>query len=408
MTIAKGVAKKLHYKKETTWGTKATGGAATGQVLRRLQSTLNLEKQTYRSNEIASHQQRADFRHGSRSVSGAISGELSVGTWKDFMASILRGSYGTAATTGALITVTAATTSGANGTFTRSAGSYLTDGFKVGDIVRWTGWTVATANNAKNMQITALTATVMTVVTIDGSAIVAKAAGDSVTCTLAGKKVFTPLTGQTDESYSFEHFYSDIDESEVYTGCKIGQMAVNCPATGMAEIEMQVLGKDREKQTGAHFTSPTAASSGNSLSAVNGALYIGGTKYVTVTGMNFTINGNMSGGEVIGSTSSPDIFLGAIDVSGQLTVYFEDVALRDMFDDETEATLSIVMTGDNTANASFVSFVMPRIKVGGSNKDDGEKGLIQTVPFTALLRTDGGAGTAHEATTISYQDSSVS
>lgn len=406
MTIATGVAKRLAYKKESTFGTPP--GAASAQILRRLTSDLNLTKQTYRSNEIRSDMQRADFRHGARSVEGTVSGEFSVGTWNDFIASALRNTWQTAATTGAQTNITAAVTTGTAGTFTRASGSFFTDGFKIGEVIRWTGWTApATANNAKNMLITNLTATVMTVTTLDGSVIVAKAAGDSVTGALAGKKTFIPTTGQTNDSYSIEHWFSDIGQSELFSGCRISQIDMNLPATGMAEFNTTFMGKDITTATSAYYTSPTAANTGSSLAAVNGALYVGGTKVSNVTGMNMTLNANMTSGEVIGSNSMPDIFQGSIDVSGQITAYFEDASLRDMFINETEASISVVMTAGNSAADGFVGIMLPRVKVGGSSKDDGEKGLIQTLPFTALLRTTGGAGTAYDLTTISIQDSSA-
>lgn len=59
--------------------------------------------------------------------------------------------------TGQTVTVAAA-----GGTYTRSAGSFLTDGFFIGQSVTWTGF-VNGGNNATKA-ITALTATVMTVV----------------------------------------------------------------------------------------------------------------------------------------------------------------------------------------------------------------------------------------------------
>lgn len=406
MAIASGVAKLLRYKKESTWGTAP--GASGAQVMRRLTSDLNLTKQTYRSNELRADMQRADFRHGSRSVEGTINGEFSVGTYNDFIASALRQAFQTAATTGAVITVTAATTTGTAGTFTRSAGSYLTDGFKIGDVVRWTGWaTTGVNNNSKNMLITALTATVMTVTTLDGTAIAAKTAGDSVTCTLQGKKTWMPTTGQTNDSYSIEHWFSDIGQSELFTGCRISQMDMNLPATGLAECNVTFMGKDVTTATSAYFTSPTAANTGTALAAVNGAVYVSGTKVANITGINLTLNANMTSGEVIGSNTMPDIFQGSLDASGQITAYFEDATLRDMFLGETEATISVVMTASNSADAGFVGIMLPRVKVGGSSKDDGEKGLIQTLPFTALLRTSGGSGTAYDATTIAIQDSSA-
>jgi len=133
MTIATGVSKQVKYKVESTWGT--VPAAANSQLLRRITSDIDLTKDAYESNEIRTDYQVADLRHGSRSVGGTVNGELSPGTYKDFMAAALRQVFQTQVTTGAIITVTSAVTTGASGTFTRSSGSYFTDGFKIGQVV---------------------------------------------------------------------------------------------------------------------------------------------------------------------------------------------------------------------------------------------------------------------------------
>ena len=68
-----------------------------------------------------------------------------------------------------------------------------------------------------------------------------------------------------------------------------------------------------------------------------------------------------------------------------------------------------MFTTANTATADFIAINMSRVKVGGASKDDGEKEIIQTLPFTALLDTAGGTATTEDTlkTTISIQDSAV-
>lgn len=405
--IANGIFKKVVYKRQASWGAPISG-ASGGQLLARVTSDIDLNKNTYRSNVIRSDLQRADMRHGTRMPKGKIAGELTIGVHKDFFETFCRQTWQVAATTGALTTVAAASTSGAQGTFTRSGGSYLTDGFKLGDVGRWAGWaTTGVSNNGKNVMIIGLTATVMTAVTLDGSAIGAKVAGDSVTFALQGKKTWVPLAGHTNDSYTIEHFYSDIGESEYFDSCRLGNLNVNLPATGMATIEMEFVGRDMSTQTGAYFAAPTAIPAGATLAAVNGILVVAGTVVGIVTGMSLSGNANATTGEVVGSNTTPDVFMGSVDVTGSLTAYFQNVALRDLFKNETEASIMCAFTADNTPGADFLAFVLPRIKAGGATKDDGEKGLIITMPFTALLNTTGGAGVNSLATTISVQDSSV-
>ena len=232
MTIATGIAKKLSYKKETTWGIIAAPTGPSGQALRRVTSNLDLKKATYTSKELRPDYQAANFRHGTRSVDGTISGELTVGTYKDFMASALRAPFVVAISSGAVTSISATVGSGVSGIYTRSAGSYLTDGFKIGDVVRMTG-NATTALNTRNFWITALTATVMTGQFLDGTLPQASAAS-IVTVSQAGKKALMATTGQTNDSYSIEHFFSDIAQSEVFTGCRVSTVDVKLPATGFA------------------------------------------------------------------------------------------------------------------------------------------------------------------------------
>jgi hypothetical protein len=191
----------------------------------------------------------------------------------------------------------------------------------------------------------------------------------------------------------------------LFTGCRLSQLAMNLPATGIADIDLTFMGKDVTTATSAYYTSPTAATTGTALAAVNGVVWVGGVAVANITGLNLTLNGNFTSGEVIGSNVKPDIFQGSVDVTGQITAYFQNATMRDLFINETEALISCVMTAGNTANADFMAVTLPRVKLGGSTKDDGEKGLIETLPFTAILQTAGGSGTQYDNTTISFMDS---
>ncbi len=404
MPIAIGTAKVVAAAKESTFGVAPAAG--TGKIIRRVSSNLELSKATYKSNENRPDRQRADFRHGVRSVAGTVAAELAPGAQTDFFASILRQGWQTAATSGAQTTITASATAPH---FVRSAGSFITDGFKVGDVVRWSGWAApATANNANNFMITALTATQMTVVALNSSAVVARAAGDSVTCTVAGKKTWIPSSGHTLDSYTIEHFFSDISQSELFTGCRVSQLDVKLPANGIATADIQFMGKDVTTAQAQYFSSPATPTTGSAVVGANGDVLVSGVPVATITGLNITINTNASKGECVGATTTPDIFLGPIDVTGQATMYFQDNTVRDMFLNETEASICFALTSNNNPNSDFVAFTLPRVKFGGAGKNDDEKGVVLTLPFTALRNLNGGTGQNSLDTTISVQDSLAS
>lgn len=403
--IASGINKRISYKRQSALGTIATGSGA--QYLRRITSNIDLKKATYQSNEIKPSQQVSDFRHGVRGVEGTIAGEMSVGTYQDLIESMVRQDVLTSVTTTAILTVTSAATTANMGTFTRSAGSYFTDGFKVGMVLRWSGWaTTGVSNNAKNMVIIALTATVMTCATLDGTAVSAKAAGDSVTGLEVGKHTFVPATAHTRDYYTIEHYFGDIVQSEVFSDCVVSQVDVKLPATGMATIDLMIKGLNMTPGTTEYFTTPTAVTTGRNLAAVNGVLYVAGAAVALITGLNFSIKGGhtMIGG-VVGSNVEPDIFPGKVSVDGQATVLFIDGVFRNYFVNETEVSMFCVFTTDNTATSGFTGFTFPRVKMGGAGKDDGEKGLVLTMPFVALENDTGGTGTNSFATTVVIQDS---
>lgn len=419
MATASGIEKKIILAPQATKGTVAVGNLATAQYLRRVSSGLNLTKETYQSNEMRSDRQIADFRHGVQSIVGNISGELSPGTYNLLMAAILRKDFVAGVVNAGNTGVAAATTTGANGTFTRddALGSWLKDGFKVGDVVRFTGFSggSATANNAHNFMITALTATVMTGTMLDGVAVVNDAKGDPITTTVVGKKTWTPTTGHTENWFTVEHYYSDVDLSEVFYDLKVNSLAIKLPATGIATIDVDLMGLNHNNLatgTSPYFSAVKAASTGGVLAAVNGAIFVQGTKVALITGMDFDISANLSSEPVVGSNVKPDIFDGRVMVKGNMTVFFEDATFRDYFVNETEVSICCAFTTSNAANADFLAFTFPRVKVGGASKDDGEKGIVQTMPFVALFDTSaladtGTTATDSLATTMSIQDSTL-
>jgi hypothetical protein len=401
MPQASGVFKQLAYKAEVTYGLKPAAGSA--QSLRRVSSDLSLTKDTYQSAEIRVDQQVQDMRHGVRRVSGNLSGELSPGTYKDFIAAALRRDFA-AVTAITAVSVTIAG-SGPTWTVTRAAGDFLTGGIKKGDVVRLSVGTLNAANINKNLLVSNVTATVLTVRPLNGVALVAEGPIASTTVTVAGKKTFVPSTGHTNQSFSIEHWFSDIAQSEVHTGCQPSTLDFQLPPTGLATIGIGMAGKDVETATSQYFTTPTAATTTGLTASVNGLVLVNGTAVAVLTGLTLQVQSARSGDPVVGSNTVPTMFPGRITVSGQATAYFEDATFRDAFLNETEMEIIVVLASDNTAAAKFVGITMPRCKLSGSSKSDGEGGIVQTIPFTALLPTTGGSGVANELSTIVVQDS---
>jgi hypothetical protein len=410
-TISSGISKLLVFKKQSGLNVIATVGSA--QYLRRTQSTLNKKKATYASKEIRPSQQRSDFRHGVVGTEGTISGEVSVGTYELFEESLNRAaSVALTPLVSAATDIVTAVTSGASGTITTTAANFLTAGFKIGMVIRCTGFTTtAVGNNATNLYITSINGTgkIMGVTRLDKAPLIAKTETAAVTFTEVGQHSIVPTSGHTRDYYTIEHNFADIIQSEVFTDCVVTQMDVKLPGSGMMTVDYMFKGLDMTTGTTGYFTSPTAVTSGSVLASANGLLYVNGLPVALITGMNFSVKGNHTTiGGIVGSNVEPDIFPGDLTVDGQITVLFADAVVRDYFLNETEVGIYCVFTTDNTATAGFKAYSFPRCKMGGADKDDGEKGLVMTMPFTALENVAGGAGTATHATTYAVQDSAFS
>lgn len=407
MTVAQGLLKQTVIFKQSALGTPGAG--AGGQILRRRTSIFNAKRSMFANDEIATHQQSTGESYGLKAVDGKIDGLLSPATYKLLFAAALRKDFATGATTTAVAVIASATTSGASGTFTRSSGSYLTNGFKVGDVVRASGFaTTGAANNARNALITALTATVMTVTMLDGAAVTNKAEGDTVTIAVVGKKTIAPLTAHTDDYFSVEEWYSDIDKSELFTDCKVSQIQVGLPATGNATMVADFLGLGRTRGGAQVLTTPTEETTTAVMTAVNGVVYVDDVAVGNITGAQITINGNMKPGEaVVGSNDAIDVSKGRVGVSGQFTALFDSTTIQDLYDDESVTSLVLVLTDNDTGTSDFITFTMGRIKITGDSPDDGEKTIIRTYPFIAELNSAGGSALAWDKTILSIQDSAA-
>ena len=401
MTISKGVSKKVAYKKQTAFGTTATGTGA--KYLRRVTSNFNLTKENYESNEIRTDYQVADMRHGIRSVDGSLNGELSAGSYADFMASVVARDFtAVTAITGLSVTIAA---SGNLYTVTRASGDWLVDGVKVGHIFRLSGAGLTAINASNNLQVVGLTATVATVAVVNGSSLVAEGPIASVTATVVGKQTFAPLTSHTDDSYTIEEWYSDVAQSEVFDSVKFGTMNVQLPTTGLVTIDFSAMGRDMTEGTSQHFTTPTASGTTGIFSSVSGILIVNGAAVGLITQADFTIERGLEAANVIGQNTAADIFTGRIRVTGNFSTYFTDGTFRGYFLNEDTISVVFTVADSEDKDAAFVTFTLPKVKLGSATKSDGEMGIVQDHSFTALLNdvTSGGL----PETTIMIQDSTL-
>jgi Phage tail tube protein len=395
MALQPNVNVALVYAVESAFGTAASAGG-TSKYMRRVGSSLNMTKSTFASNEVRADLEVPDMRHGLRSVGGTIDGELALTAWDDFLEAAMCGTWAAGATKAGTDSVTTQSNS-----ITRGAGSWITDLFKIGDIVRFTGLTDA-ANNSINLTVTALSATVMTV----QETLVVNAVGDVAwNCSVAGFKL---ATGVTQRSYTVEQNYPGIDISEQFTGVRVGSFKLSVQPNQMAALAFELKGKDGTLLSGAaapYFTAPTAASVTAVASGATGIIRFHGARSLVVTAVELTVDNNLTDAPVVGSTSTPAILYGRRSITGSLSMFVEDLTAINAFINETEIDLNVRLNVTDAAPEDFMAFSITRMKLGGMTKSiSAEGGVLATFPFQALLRT-GGAGTAYDQSSLMIQRS---
>ena len=402
MTIASQIKRKVFIGKQSALGTKALANSGKTYNYRDGGLSGGLTKEAFESNTIRTDQQRQNASHGTRSVNKTLDQEFQVGGHTALLEGALRNAFATAATTGAVTTIGLNATTR---TISRSSGSFITDGFKVGDIVRATGF-VASANNNKNLRITAVAALSMTYANDAWlGTLTTETAGATVTVDAAGKKLSVPLTGHTNDYFTIEEWNDDISQSETDLDCKVSSVAIAIPANGNATVNFGFLGRNATYDTTQYFTSPTDAPNGDILAGTTGLLSYNGVDSVVLTNVSINLDAGAEIKAVVGSNISPDVFTSAVVVSGSMAALYEDATILNDFDDEVEAPLFVYLFADSTANSDFVIIKLPNIKINSAEKSSDGTAISLSSNFSAGVLLDG--STTQEQTTIVIVDSSV-
>lgn len=409
MSLAEGVSARIVYKAYATGvitsNTQPVSGVdpgqSGGQILRRVGSTLSLSRDTFQSNEIRSDRQIGDYRLGTKRVQGNVSGEFSPSTWWDFFEASCR-------------TTEVAAPSFSNSDFTSVSADNTTSKFSftsgdpttkltIGQIVRFTNLSDA-GNDAKNFLVVGFGGTSNRDVTVYPAPDTMSA--DNAFTAVGFKSITVPSSSFTSRKFALEIYNSDLDMARLFTECRIGGFTLNLPASGMATMEVPVMGRDMETLEASNapfFTSPAAETTTGVFAAVNGLLRLNGATIGVVTGLSIQMNLNPSADPVVGQDIVPEIFLGRANVTGQVTADLQDFDLVNNFVDEDEIDILCYLTTSNASAADAVSIYLPRVKFTNADvATSGEGAQTVTLPFQALKYTGAAAGVP--ATTIQIVD----
>lgn len=406
MPNEQGLLKQTVFAKQAGGlGAPATTG---GKVKRRTNSVFTKNGDTFQTNEIVAHQQSTGDILGPTKTAGKLDGLVSPGTYSEQFASLLRKDFAaTAPIAGASLTIAAAVNGNHN--ITRAAGSWLTDGVKVGDIGRITAGSFNAANLNKNLLVVAIvSATVITVRPLNGVAMVAEGPITGATWTTPGKKAWAPTTGHTNDYWTVEELYTGLGKAEQFTDVKIAKADISAPPVGPATVSFDCPGLNRTRlaQT---IAAPAVETTTNPVALVSGIILVNGMA-TPITGFTAGIDGHIAPGEAEagdGTTNQiKDHVRGEISATLQITSKFSNTLIQDLYDNQTVFQVILVLADSTLPNAEFVTLVYPACKCFGDAPNDGETTeIVRTYPVTPQFNGSGGAALANHQTIVSMQDS---
>lgn len=251
---------------ESTFGTTPSTPAflvlpTTGQSLRDL-----IGQQT--DPTISADRNLLDLIPISKATGGALPCVMRYSVPTEALGQILRAIIATeTADVEAEIAVASCTVTSGNATIVRGSGSFITDGFEVGDIVKVTGAASATLDDGYYL----VTAVVALTLTLDG----ASWSGDDAAVTVT--RAERMKNGTKQRSFSIEVARTDLDVAVIWTGCTFNDMDLTIADEALSTVTFTVRGKSST------YVSTPVSGTGTSALYVTGATYTDPTVYPALT-----------------------------------------------------------------------------------------------------------------------------
>lgn len=389
MTIASGSRVQLAIVEEVSFGTLP---AVAMLPVRYKSSKLDYKLEGFTSEEVRADRQIRDFRLGMKGVDGSIDCEMAVGAHDPLYEGALAGVW-TAGTS-----VSGCTTTSGN-KIHRASGSFITDGYLIGDVLVVSGFGTSAHNGLARVAVVEAADLTMASSGTFGKTFVA---GDSAgVVNLQGKRL---KCGTTMKWYSIEQYFSDLVQYRLFKGCAVNEMSMKIQPKAIAEVSFTFLGQDTAAFQGSQFASSYSASpTGSPLDGFSGGLWEGGVASALVTGLDIKLANGRSVEGVLGSRVTPAIFEGRANITGTATVFFQDATAYNKFVNETESSIDILMVAPN--GTDFLRVVVPACKFSSGNVEPKAEGPIPiSMDFQSILAT---SGTAPANTTLYMQRSNT-
>jgi hypothetical protein len=216
---------------------------------------------------------------------------------------------------------------------------------------------------------------------VEGLGTVLKGVMGDVDTTGTGPYTHVFKRGTTLPSFTIEKGFTDIGQYFIYKGCKFGSLSLNVAPDGLAQGSIDVMGKNVTVAQTPLDATPTTFTH-KAYANFEGALLEGGSA-AKLLNLNFNITNGLYDARIVGSRESANIGAGKSEITGEISVMFEDLTYFNKWLNETETSIKLTYTN----GTSSCEFNFPRVKYTGAGSPaiESQEGVILNLKFRALV-----------------------
>ena len=370
---------KLYVTEETgSWG--VTPSVAMDTIANAVSETLGQTQGSTTTNAIRGDYVKPGVHRTKLNGTGDIAGELAYGDWDKIIAGVFRGTWTS------VVTNTATIYSFDNASnLTRSGGSFVSDGYVIGQWIKTSGF-VNAANNGF-WRITTVAALTMALVPMSGTVSTTEAAGASVTVKTGGML----RNGTTLRSYTIERNFADLTNRWIaHKGqrpnmWKLG-ITTGALITSTFTFDGKVPFQAAASQGSGSFNAPVTGRVMNAIDNITGIMENGALTTCKVSQINLSLSSPNRPIETLGTIGPQDIRGNSFAPTGDMRMFWDDnaVALYNEYLNFTQSAVFFRLV-DSVGSSYIVTLPALHFTGGNPNVTGVDADVVQTLAFTAEL-----------------------
>jgi hypothetical protein len=286
---------------------------------------------------------------------------------------VVQGLFGTTCVAGVNIETTATTV-------VRASGSFVTDGFQVGQRVRLIGFT---GGDVGNNQIVKITGVVALTLTVEASPAL------TVTSAAAGRAIFGDHVrdGVIKRSFAAQRKYEDLTNKFIsYRGLRVSKLSLTIAARSIMKLAFTLMGKKGVSGSSAFISTSTPASKNRVYAAGTNVASVkegGAVLSQACSEFSFEVDAGLYAVDTIESKEHESIDLGTTMIKGKAKLYFKNFDYYDKFQNHTESGWEVqVRDGDlNVYHYTIPSIRYTASPIGTPGKN---QSLFADMSWTAI------------------------